>query len=129
MADEAESWFLIPGASWIDLEGRVYPVKGFHEEWLAENSELAGGARDVCELVLAKRWISATLFGAGYLELMVHDRHDAELGARLFRLLSGAKGRWQKALVMAMDEEGYALLGPADLADAGTLAAALGRRL
>jgi len=122
-------WTLVAGASWVDLEGGVWPVKGFHEEWLAEHAELAGGARNVCELVLSRRWISAALFGGGYLELLVHDRHDPGLRARLFRLLSGAAGRWEKALVMAMDEEGYAMLTPADLADPGSLDRALDRRL
>ncbi|MEI6874101.1 MAG: hypothetical protein WCL50_03115 [Spirochaetota bacterium] len=127
MTEEAQSWSLQPGASWIDLEGRVYRVRGFHEEWLADNAELSGGARNVCELVLAKRWISATLFGGGYLELMVHDRHDPELRGRLLRLLVSAKGRWEKALVMAMDEEGYAMLKPKDADDTESLARALER--
>ena len=129
MSDEVEPWSLPAGASWIDLEGQVHRVRGFHEEWLAEHAELAGGARNVCELVLAKHWISATLFGSGYVELMVHDRHDAELRSRLFRLLDGARGRWEKALVMAMDEEGYAMLSPRDLEDPAALDRALGRRL
>ena len=129
MEEETQPWFLYLGASWIDLEGRVYRVRGFHEEWLRENAELAGGAANVCELILATHWISATLFGKGYLELMVHDRHDPELRSRLFRLLTGALGRWEKALVMAMDEEGYAMLSPRDLEDPAALDRALGRRL
>lgn len=131
--DEAERevspWTLIAGASWIELDGRVHRVPGFHEAWLAEHPELAKGARNVCELVLASRWISATLFGDGYLELMVHDRHDADLRARLFRLLSGAAGRWNKALVISMDEEGYVMLEARDAADEGLLAEALDRGL
>ena len=129
MTQKERPWSLPPGASWIDLEGEVHRVKGFHEEWLAEHAELSGGARNVCELVLAKRWISATLFGSGYVELMVHDRHDAELRSRLFRLLAGAKGRWEKALVMAMDEEGYAMLAPPDLENEESLDRALDRSL
>jgi len=122
-------WSLCPGASWIELDGRIHRVTGFHEAWLAEHPDLARGARNVCELVLASRWISATLFGDGYLELMVHDRHDPELRARLLRILREAVGRWKKALVIAMDEEGYAMLTPGDAGDAESLAAALDRGL
>ncbi|MFZ4616454.1 MAG: hypothetical protein ACOYM2_09705 [Rectinemataceae bacterium] len=132
MSDDSASpppWTLIRGASWIALDGQVYPVPGFHEAWLAEHAELAHGARNVCELVLATRWVSATLFGEGYLELMVHDRHDPELRSRLLRLLTRAMGRWRKALVMAMDEEGYAMLEPADVDDAAALGRALDRGL
>lgn len=122
-------WTLLRGASWIELDGRVHRVPGFHETWLADHPELARGARNVCELVLATGWISASLFGDGYLELLVKDRRDPELRERLLRILSGAAGGWTKALVMAMDEEGYAMLEPADARDAESLAAALERRL
>ena len=60
---------------------------------------------------------------------MVHDRHDPELRSRLLRLLMLAMGRWRKALVMAMDEEGYAMLEPADVDDAAALGRALDRGL
>ncbi|MEI6386194.1 MAG: hypothetical protein WCQ50_06140 [Spirochaetota bacterium] len=132
MSDDSDTvppWTLIRGASWIALDGRVFPVPGFHDAWLAEHADLAGGARNVCELVLASRWISATLFGEGYLELMVHDRHDPELRSRLLHILSLAVGQWQRALVMAMDEEGYAMLEPADVDDAAALGRALDRGL
>jgi len=134
MTDEASEeeivpWTLIPGASWIELDGRVHRVPGFHEAWLAEHPELSRGARNVCELVLASHWISAALFGDGYAEFMVHDRHDADLRERLWKILSGAAGRWNRALVIAMDEEGYAMLDPKDAIDVQGLSRGLDREL
>lgn len=122
-------WVIPPGASWVALDGRIYRVPGFHEAWLREHPDLSMGSRNVCELVLRSRWISATLFGDGYLELMVHDRHDRDLRERLLRILAGAKGRWNRCLVIAMDEEGYAMLSQDDARDADTLDAALSRSL
>ena len=57
------------GSSWLSPQGDVYPIEGFHEEWLREHEDLAEGSRNVCELVLRKRWISVSLFAEGYVEL------------------------------------------------------------
>jgi hypothetical protein len=120
---------LLHGASWLTLEGEVLEVPGFHEEWLREHEELAQGSRNVCELVLRRRWISVALFSEGYVELMVADKSSPDIVMAIFRLLSGRPGSWARALVMSMGEEGYALLSPADLAGPEALAAALGRPL
>jgi hypothetical protein len=120
---------LIHGASWLTPEGEVLPIPGFHEEWLREHEDMAEGARNVCELVLRKGWLSLTLFAEGYLEVMVPDRRSAELRRVLFELLSRNAGAWSKALVMAMDEEGYAMLAPGDVADEAALAEALRRSI
>jgi hypothetical protein len=110
------------GASWLTPAGEVLPIPGFHEEWLREHDDLAEGARNACELVLRKRWIAVTLFEGGYLELMVPDRRSEDVRRALFALLSRNAAVWSKALVMAMDEEGYAMLEPGDAADAQRLA-------
>jgi hypothetical protein len=120
---------LIHGASWLVPGGEVIPIPGFHEEWLREHEDLAEGARNVCELILSKRWISVTLFDEGYLELMVPDRNSADVMGSLLELLSRNAGEWAKALVMSMDEEGYAMLEPPDAADEAALAAALARKI
>jgi hypothetical protein len=113
------------GASWLTPEGEVLVVPSFHEEWIREHPEMAGGARNVCELVLRRGWISVALFQGGYLELMVPDRRDGAVRGLIFELLSRNAGSWSKALVMSMDEEGYTMLEPADLRDPGSLAARL----
>ena len=118
---KAEAFALVHGASWLTPDGEVLPIPGFHEEWLRDHEDLAGGARNACELVLSKRWISVALFGGGYLELMVPDRRADDIRRILFELLSRNASQWTKALVMAMDEEGYSLLEPIDVADPETL--------
>jgi hypothetical protein len=120
---------LVHGASWLTPEGEVHVVPGFHEEWLREHEDLVGGARNVCELVLSKRWISVALFEGGYLELMVPDRRSEDVRKALGELLSRNASAWNRALVMSMDEEGYSMLESADAADEASLEAALGRSL
>jgi hypothetical protein len=120
---------LRPGASWLTREGEVIPIAGFHEEWLREHEEIAEGARNVCELVLRRRWLSIALFAEGYLELMVPDRNSDDVRRSIYLLLSRNAGNWSKALVMSMDAEGYAMLAPADAADETSLAAALARTI
>jgi hypothetical protein len=123
------SFELHHGASWLAPEGEVYPIPGFHEEWLRDHEELSLGSRNVCELVLRRRWISVSLFDEGYLELMVADRHAPDVRKALFNLLSRNLEAWSKALVMAMDEEGYAMLAPSDLADEKSLELGLDRAI
>jgi hypothetical protein len=118
---------LLYGASWLSPQNEVYPIQGFHEEWLIEHEELAEGSRNVCELVLRKRWISVNLFAEGYLELMVADRHSPDVTRPLFALLSRNASHWTKALVMSMDEEGYSMLEPRDAASEELLVASLKR--
>jgi hypothetical protein len=120
---------LLHGASWLTPEGEVYPIPGFHEEWLREHEDMAQGARNACELVLRKRWISVSLFDGGYLELMVADRHSEDVRRPLFALLSHNPSLWSKALVMSMDEEGYAMLEPGDAGDEERLAEGLRRAI
>ncbi len=129
MSGAGPPFVLAHGASWLLPSGEVLVVPGFHEEWLAEHADLADGARNVCELVLRKRWISVALFGGGYLELMVPDRRSGEVRLMLWELLSRNAGAWSKALVMSMDEEGYVLLEPADASDPRALAASLERAI
>jgi hypothetical protein len=120
-------YVLLHGASWLTPDGEVLPIPGFHEEWLRDHEELAGGARNACELVLTRRWISVALFAGGYLELMVPDRRAEDVRRSLFELLSRNASLWSKALVIAMDAEGYAMLEPEDARDEGALAEKLAK--
>jgi hypothetical protein len=121
-----EPFTLIQGASWLTPEGAVIPVPSFHEEWMHEHPELSRGARNVCELILRSGWVSVALFSGGYLELMVPERRSEGLRKLLREFLARNASRWTKALVMSMDEEGYAMLEPRDLADAELFASRLG---
>jgi hypothetical protein len=60
---------------------------------------------------------------------MVPDRASVEVTRSIYLLLSRNAGTWAKALVMSMNEEGYAMLEPADAADEAGLAAALAKRI
>ena len=126
---KAEAYALLHGASWLTPEGEVLPILGFHEEWLREHEDMAEGARNACELILRKRWISVALFAGGYLELMVPDRRAEDVRRSLFELLSRNASLWSKALVMAMDEEGYAMLEPGNLVDEVSLGKRLGEQI
>jgi len=117
---------LLPGASWLTTEGEVLPVPGFHEAWLEAHRDLIGNCRNVCEVVLKFGWISVAFFGGGYVELMVPDRRSEGVRRNMFRLLGPSRGHWRKVLVMAMDEEGYAMLEPEDAESEESLAIALG---
>jgi len=108
-------------------DGDVYPVPGFHEEWLREHEDISNGARNVCEFILRTRWISVALFEGGYLELMVPDRRSADVKKLIYEFLSRNASVWAKALVMSMDEEGYAMLTPSDVTDVGAFEAALAK--
>ena len=121
----AQSYALRYGASWLAEDGEIVPIPGFHEEWLRAHEDIAEGARNVCEFILRKRWISVVLYDEGYLELMIPDRRSEEVRRSLFELLSRNQGSWSKALVMSMDEEGYAMLTPSEVADEASLTAAL----
>lgn len=112
---EVQRFSLIHGASWLTRDGEILPVPSFHEEWIREHEELAAGARNVCELILRKGWISVALYSEGYLELMVPTKRDRAVRDLVAELLTRNKSTWSKALVMSMDEEGYAMLMPSDL--------------
>lgn len=116
------------GASWLDRDGSVYPIRGFHEAWLRENPELAEGCANVCEVVLRKGWISVSVFSEGYVELLVPNRRDPEVLARIGLLLGKNRRAWKKALVMSMDEEGYAMLGPEAVDEEGRFSESLSAR-
>ncbi|MGO8694961.1 MAG: hypothetical protein ACLQMF_14965 [Rectinemataceae bacterium] len=126
---DVEPFTLIPGASWLTSDGSVLPVSSFHEEWMRDHPELALGSRNVCELILRTGWVSVALFSGGYLELMVPNRRAAPLVDLLHEFLSRNAGLWSKALVMSMDEEGYAMLGPEDARDRDRFALLLGSSL
>ncbi len=119
---------LVHGASWLTPEGSILTIPSFHEEWIRDHEELAGGARNVCELILRKGWISVALYSGGYLELMVPSRSDLSVRQLIRELLSRNPGQWSKALVMSMDEEGYAMLEPDDLGE-GRLETRLDERI
>jgi hypothetical protein len=114
-------WSLVHGASWLTDSGEVLIVPGFHEEWIESHRELVGGCANVCEVVLRKSWISVAVYSEGYVELLAPRRGDADILARIERLLGSNPGKWRNVLVMFMDEEGYESLRPGDFGPDGKL--------
>ncbi len=116
---------LAHGAFWLTQEGALIPVAGFHEAWIASHPELVGDCRNVSDVVLKLGWISVAVFSEGYVELLVPGRRDPAILDRVEHLLRGNRGLWKTALVMSMDEEGYARLKDEDLASPERLRAIL----
>jgi hypothetical protein len=120
---------LLRGASWLSLDGDVVPVPSFHEKWIAEHPVESEGARNACELILKKRWISVVLFDKGYLELILPAIGAEDVRRTLFEFLSRNAPSWAKATIMSLDRPGYSLLVPADAASEESLAAALDKTI
>ncbi|MCX7023717.1 MAG: hypothetical protein NT080_03760 [Spirochaetes bacterium] len=114
----AGRWEWVHGASWLTEGGVVYPVPGFHEAWIAENAEFVPGCRNVCDVVLSKRWVSLGVYSKGYVELLVPCRSDWECLERARVFLEKSLGKWDKALFLTMGEEGYVKISPEDVVDA-----------
>jgi hypothetical protein len=102
------------GASWMDLQGYIYVVRGFHDEWISSHPELAGGATSVSELIMSKRWLSIVVYSKGYVEICLSDINDAEVVETLHSFLAINKGKWENLLVMPMVEEGFIQLSASD---------------
>lgn len=127
--DEAtEQMGFYHGATWMDGEGRMYIVPGFHEEWLLSNPELAQGAKNVAEMVLKRGWLSIVVFNQGYLEICINDVHDGSVISLLHRYLSKNLGRWNTVLIMPMAEEGYIQVERGDFGNLEAFSALLARQ-
>lgn len=95
------------GASWMALDGTMYIVPGFHDEWIHSHQELSGDAKNVSDLVITKRWISVVVFNEGYVEVCINNRHDEEVLLTLYTFLKKHTEKWETVLIMTMEEEGY----------------------
>ncbi len=102
-----EKFSLHTGASWLSLDGDVYIVPGFHEEWIRQFRDFVGPYSTVAELVVNKRWISVVLYSGGYLEICISDRKDPEVRSTLWRFLANNLEYWNEVLIMPFKEEGF----------------------
>jgi hypothetical protein len=103
------------GACWMKLDGTMYIVPGFHDEWIQDHPELAGDDKSVSDLVIHKRWISVVVYSEGYVECCINNRSDCEVLSALFDFLATNEGKWKTALVMPMEEEGFIPVSRAEL--------------
>lgn len=102
-----QQYSLHAGASWLALDGTVYIVPGFHEEWIRRYRQFVGPYSTVAELVLNKRWISVVLYSGGYLEICINDRKDPEVRTTLWEFLAHNTEYWNEVLIMPFKEEGF----------------------
>ena len=115
--DSAGAWAWIHGASWLTEGGEVLPVAGFHEAWIERNAALVPGCKNVCDVVLSKRWVSLGVYSKGYVELLVPGGGDREVLERARVFLEKSLGKWESALFLTMGDEGYVKVMPADVQD------------
>ncbi len=104
----------VAGAAWLLPDGTMEIVPGFHDEWIAAHQELAPGCSNVVEVVTRLGWVSVVSYSQGYIEFIIRSRSDAEAVRLCVEHLSRNPGKWQNALVMTLDEEGYVKLVPRD---------------
>lgn len=109
----------IKGAAWLFPDGTLDVVPGFHDEWIANHQDLAPGCSNVADVVTRLGWLSVVSYSQGYVEFMIRSKTDGSSVELCAEHLRRNLGRWENALVMTMDEEGYCKLRPEDFAPGG----------
>lgn len=108
------------GAVWLLPDGSSLVVPGFHDDWIRNHQDLVPDCDNVCDVIRRKGWLSVVAYAEGYVELMIPSRNDKAALALCHEHLARNAGHWKTALVMTMDEEGYARLTPEDVAACAT---------
>ncbi len=101
----------------MDLDGNIYVVPGFHDEWIQSHPEHVGSIKSVTELIMKLRWVSVVVYSKGYIELCINDATDPAVIALVFAFLKKNLGKWTSVLIMPMVEEGFIQAKPEDLID------------
>lgn len=120
-----DSFTLQHGAAWMNREGGMYLVPGFHEEWIQAHPELAKGAKTVNDMVLGHGWISVVVFSGGYVEICINDLDDCRSVALVHELLERNDGSWSSVLIMPMVQEGFIQIERKDFSDLRSFVKAL----
>ncbi|HOZ73537.1 MAG TPA: hypothetical protein PLQ29_07705 [Spirochaetales bacterium] len=107
----------VRGAAWLFPDGTLDIVPGFHDEWIAAHQDRAPGCSNVADVVTRLGWVSVVSYSRGYVEFMIRSKSDSGSVRLCVEHLGRNLGRWENALVMTMDEEGYAKLTPDDFSD------------
>lgn len=127
MNEETAAFGFYHGATWMDLEGNMYVVPGFHEEWIHAHPDLAGDCRTVLDMVLKKGWVSIVVFSEGYIEICLNDITDPKTVALVHEYLERNGNRWANVLLMPMKIEGFIQLSRADFGSRADFALSLAK--
>ncbi|GEM_PF-1564776 len=115
------------GASWMTLDGTIYIVPGFHEEWIRKHQDIVGPYRTVAEVIENLRWLSIVVYSNGYLEVCINDQYDSEVRQVLWQYLSHNRGRWREVMIMPFHSQGFIQFGAGDVRDATEFTIAMNR--
>lgn len=107
----------IVGAAWLPPDGVPIIVPGFHDEWIRSHQDQVPGCANVCDVIIRLGWLSVVSYSQGYVELMIPSRQSTGAVELCVEHLRRNIERWETALVMTMDEEGYIRLSRKDFED------------
>jgi len=99
-----EKYKLYEGASWMAPDGTVYPVPGFHVEWIKEHRELVDNCSTVAEVIQELEWISIVVFSKGYVEFHIKDYRINNISENLKTFLKLNIDLWDSVLIMTLSE-------------------------
>jgi hypothetical protein len=115
--EQTQAFGFYHGASWMDRDGNIYLVPGFHEEWIQAHPDLAQDCRTVVDMVIYKRWVSIVVFSKGYVEICLNDVADSQTVSLIHAFLERNAERWKNALLMPMKDEGFIQVAREDFRD------------
>lgn len=95
------------GASWMTLNGTIYIVPGFHEEWIRTHQDIVGPHKTIAEVIENLRWVSIVVYSNGYLEICISDQYDSEVRQVLWQYLAHNAGRWREVMIMPFHAQGF----------------------
>jgi glutamate 5-kinase len=96
----------IIGASWMDTDGRLYIVKGFHQEWVEKNLSLLGEGISTANDVIEKlNWINIMVYKDKTIEFHVKDLSETVLERIESFLKDDSFFEWESAHIFTSQKE------------------------
>lgn len=94
----------IVGASWMDTEGNIYIVSGFHQEWVEKNSNLLNNLKTVKDVIEKLDWINIMIYKDKTIEFHVKDLSDSVL-KRIQHFLDKRLEEWSSGHIFTSQED------------------------
>lgn len=92
------------GASWMDAEGRLYMVKGFHQDWVNKNCAMFSDIKNVMDVIEKLNWINIMIYKDTTIEFHVKSLDDLVLN-RIETFLSNTTCNWKSAHIFTTETE------------------------